>query len=499
MIKLTDKDKTLVVPAGLGNFGQSAGSGSGVTPEEAAQIASAVTAEALDEYDTELQVDLEEIRDAVSGNSEDISTLSATTEEISQQIGSLSGLTDDIAAISGQTSANTQNIGILSAVTSGLAVDIETLSAITSGMVSEQDVIYDYDVIRTSSTAEKQAIWNEISSYSGTNKKVWIKQTASTERRWFLCYSFDAPYLYFVAYTSNTRYILMFNQNGSITFDQKYLQFALSAGSGISMSNSVVSIKAGEGLGFSGDTLVVSGTSSNTKVVMLNDLTEQERVALYNELSSLYDYNANGWTSAYTEDMYAFYLDLRTSQQQDAAQTQDKYEGFFPMQCVRMHPSDYGGAAFFTGVQQNREGNGQLICIRYVITYDGQVDGPSTWWNNATENPEGTYVKFTSGGTLVEGDTYNFARACGNNAPNGYYALQHNGILIVDENSYDSILAYTNLDCSVLLSTADYPDLDFGYRIVFNFYLGGNFYRVIGDIVQGGSDEGWHLVSCTQI
>ena len=326
MIKLTDKDKTLVVPAGLGNFGQSSGSGGGVTPEEAAQIASAVTAEALEEYDTELQVDLEEIREAVSantgtlldlsqiavmtvadrvalfdeiyekaasgekvyikglvqeetirtailplvsyrpetnpilhqggylyfaakgdtdniyfhvalssegaidptsstfikrniytlptassevkggvkvgsgllmtqdtlsldttgivtdgdlapfivqlsGNTQDIATLSGVTETMSQQIGSLSGLTDDIAAVSGQTTANTQDIGILSgdvetnalaianlennvvpdlqdaitaagnlansantkvdalsAVTSGLAVDIETLA-----------------------------------------------------------------------------------------------------------------------------------------------------------------------------------------------------------------------------------------------------------------------------------------------------------------------------------------------------------------------------------
>ena len=70
MIKYTDADKTLVVPSGLGNFGQSSGSGGGVSPQQAAEIASAVTEAAIDEYDAEIQVDLEEIRDAISGNTD---------------------------------------------------------------------------------------------------------------------------------------------------------------------------------------------------------------------------------------------------------------------------------------------------------------------------------------------------------------------------------------------------------------------------------------------
>ena len=159
-------------------------------------------------------------------------------------------------------------------------------------------------------------------------------------------------------------------------------QGTLSAGNGIDLSGNTVSVKVGEGLAFSGGTLIVSGTSSNTKVVMLNKLSQQERLDLYNELSSLYDYNANGWSSAYTEDMYTFYLDLRTYADQADAQTVDRYEGFYPMECCRMHPTDYGGAAFFTGVEQDREGNGNLICIRFVIDYQGNADGPSTWWNN---------------------------------------------------------------------------------------------------------------------
>ena len=121
MIKYTDADKTLVVPSGLGNFGQGSGSGGGISPEQAAEIASAVTEAAIDEYDTEIQVDLEEIRDAVSGNSEDISTLSATTQDIAEQIGNLSGVTADISTLSAATSANTENIASLSAATEAIS------------------------------------------------------------------------------------------------------------------------------------------------------------------------------------------------------------------------------------------------------------------------------------------------------------------------------------------------------------------------------------------
>lgn len=80
MIKYTKDDKTLVVPSGLGNLGQSSGSGGGVTPQQAAEIASAVTEAAIDEYDTEIQVDLEELRDAISastGTLLDLATIAA--------------------------------------------------------------------------------------------------------------------------------------------------------------------------------------------------------------------------------------------------------------------------------------------------------------------------------------------------------------------------------------------------------------------------------------
>lgn len=180
-------------------------------------------------------------------------------------------------------------------------------------------------------------------------------------------------------------------------------QDTLSAGNGIDLSGSTISVKIGEGLAFSGNTIVVSGgTGGNTpRVIFLNKLTEQERIALYNELASKYDYNTQSWTSAFTQDDYAFYIDLREYNDQQAYNVNDRYEGFFPMQVNRMHPSDYGGAAFFSGVEADRVGQGILINIRFVITYDGQVD-KGTWRNNPGTSPEYVFdLDITSAGTIL--------------------------------------------------------------------------------------------------
>lgn len=354
MIKLTDKDKTLVVPAGLGNFGQSAGSGGGVTPEEAAQIASAVTAEALDEYDTELQVDLEDIRDAVSGNSEDIATLSATTDEISQQIGSLSGLTDDIAAISGQTTANTQDIVTLSgdvetnalaianlennvvpdlqegiAAAGGLAesanTKVEALSAVTSGLVEDVEVL------------ERSLIVFDFPSWSGTTKELFdaisdayynkgknvalygnaqysngktLLRLVSAESGSTFTFEGEAQpstvtssdlYLYKVILyaggatsgVSNKIFTRQKINSGSVPTASSSTKGGIKVGSGLTMNGDYMSIKVGDGLGFSGDTLVVSGATGGggiPKVSVLPDNPEDGDVVF------LEGYELTGYT-----------------------------------------------------------------------------------------------------------------------------------------------------------------------------------------------------------
>lgn len=450
MVKLTENDKTLVVPAGLGNFGQSSGSGgSGMTPEEVQGMIDT----SIDEYDTEIQVDIEDLSDRISGNTENIAELSGVTSDLSDSVASLSGttsslvssvdnlagavtaLTEGVESLSGQTTANTQNIEAVSGA-------VETFSQSLSG----------YTTTDTFNTA----VSGLTGQISGLSEGV-AELSAFTSG---------------LSFTVSEQAQNIEHLSGATEAVEQAVsgkQDALSAGNGIEISGATISVKAGEGLGFSGDTLVVSGASSNTKVVMLNKLSQQERLDLYNELSALYDYNASGWSSAYTEDMYAFYLDLRSYADQDLAQTADKYEGFYPMECCRMHPTDYGGAAFFTGVEQSREGNGNLICIRFIIDYEGNVDGPSTWWNN----PPGEQIAIATvsfGNDGRGGLTYD--------ADNGYFIYDSNNVATGDTQNYcEDLIDYLFLT-SLFNRNGKYE----------NYYL-INVHSL--DVVTGGTTYGY--------
>lgn len=165
MIIIDRNSKNLAIPRGLGNF-INEGSGGGVSPEEAREIAEEVVTDALVDYvdETQLSDTLADYATTAetANNTEDISTLSATTEEISQQIGSLSGLTDDIAAISGQTTANTQDIGILSGATMAIEQSLGNY-ATTADTKAIQDSLANY-----ATTADTKAIQDGLDIYATT-------------------------------------------------------------------------------------------------------------------------------------------------------------------------------------------------------------------------------------------------------------------------------------------------------------------------------------------
>ena len=310
MVKLTENDKTLVIPAGLGNIRQSSGSGgSGMTPQEVQSMID----ESIDEYDTEIQVDLEDIRDAVSGNSEDISTLSATTEEISQQIGSLSGLTADIAAISGQTTANTQDIGILSGTTSALTSSVDNLAgavtALTEGVesLSGQTTANTQNIEAVSGAVE--TLSGSLSGYTTTdtlNQAISgltgdLSGVTETLSQQISGVSADVSELSGV--TANIESGLNTLSGATEALEQAVSgkQDTLSAGNGIEISGATISVKAGEGLGFSGDTLVVSGGTGGGQVFYIDNIYENH-LDLANLLFSYWD-NVNGViSSAYPAD-----------------------------------------------------------------------------------------------------------------------------------------------------------------------------------------------------
>ena len=143
----------------------------------------------------------------------------------------------------------------------------------------------------------------------------------------------------------------------------------------------------------------ISAQGGGAEVVLLNKLTEQERRDLYSAITACYDYQTSSFTSAWTEDKYAFFIDLRDYADQSEYQTNDSFEGFFPMRVARCHPTDYGGAVFFSGVEGDRYGQGRIVNIRFIIASDGSVD-KGTWVNRSASDPVDLTIRIDSGGTI---------------------------------------------------------------------------------------------------
>lgn len=372
MIKYTIDQKTLVVPSGLGNFGQGSGSGSGVTPEEAARIASAVTAEAIDEYDTELQVDLEDIRDAVSGNSQDIAILS--------------GLSTDIAAISGQTTANTQNIGILSG-------NVETLSASTVALsqtvAGKQDTLTAGNGIDLSGSTISVKIGEGlgfsgdtlvVSGGTGGGPAVYYLDKMTQQERVALYNEIQSyteqtfpagDYRFFTYMVDNDEYQGNIELCVARFYDETPVSF-----SGIYQSRySSQVLQRGYELASNGDFVLTFEAKVNInkpepKRYVLNLMTQEERAALYTELSA-YRYSYAAVSSSFPVWDYSFYYWVGD---QESDPYNDKFSGFVPLDIALLHPGDYGGAVFFTGIVKTRNDGSTVIAVRYNMASDGSVE-----------------------------------------------------------------------------------------------------------------------------
>lgn len=144
------------------------------------------------------------------------------------------------------------------------------------------------------------------------------------------------------------------------------------------------------------------------RVILLNNLSQQELVDLYDEITAMYDYRNMAFTTAFTASDYEFYIDLTDSSKQAAIGVSDRnFEGWFPMQLNYVNPNDYdGGAIYFTGVEGRQDGNGYLFNIRYIVTNQGDTE-PSCW---TVEPPQPDYqhnILITSGGTIENPDGLN--------------------------------------------------------------------------------------------
>lgn len=401
MIRYTNDYKTLVVPSSLGNFPSTGGgSGSGVTEEEVYDIVNS----AITDYDTEIQVDLEDIRENVSGNTEDIQALSGATESIS---GSITAITASMDNLSGAVTSLTEGLEALSAATQNMGSDVDGLSGATQNIQSDVETLSGQTSAISGDLAALSASTVDLSGAT-VNGLSGANQAANS------AYTLADSAMTAVGELSGVTqdvYDAIFYEEEGETYSQiddlwgalGDKQDALEAGDGISLDSPNISVNAGkglyfkedgkmevllgpglqysgstnalaakigEGLAFSGDTLVVSGgSSSGPEVYILNQMTQQELAALYSEIYA-YKYQYASLSSGFPVQNYSFYY---WAGDDNSNEFNDNFRGFVPMQLAMVHPDDYGGGIFFTGIVFGRGGS-SIAMVRYIITSDGSTD-----------------------------------------------------------------------------------------------------------------------------
>lgn len=334
MIKYQNEDKTLVIPSALGNF-PSVGGGSDVTRQDVINIVNS----AITEYDTENQVDLEEIREDVSGNTDDIAAHGAALADMRSDIDALSGTARDIRwdvdSISAQTSANTAHIQTLSGAVETNELAISNLENYTQNELASEIGGIGQNLGVLSGQVETL-------SSSTVNGLETAQNTANSANT--------------LASSAYTRADAAYNLAESLT----------------------------------------GGTGGPTTYV-LNLMTQQERAALYAELAPyrwVEDYMAI--SSGFPVEDYAFYY---FAGEETSDGWNDGARGFVPLQLAAIHPDDYGGACFFTGTVKSRHGSNEILWVRYNVTSTGEAD-KSTGVNNWYDPPTTAEIQINSDGSI---------------------------------------------------------------------------------------------------
>ena len=132
----------------------------------------------ITDYDTEIQVDLEDIRENVSGNTDDIAALSAATEALEQRVDdiSTSALTEQIEVLSGSVEDIRSDVETLSGDTDNIRSDVAALSAVTSGIAVDVETAFKSEIeLRrdlTSLSGRTSAITEQITELSATTSGI---------------------------------------------------------------------------------------------------------------------------------------------------------------------------------------------------------------------------------------------------------------------------------------------------------------------------------------
>lgn len=283
MIVYTSKECTLQIPKGLGNF---AADSVDIEPLSGSVIELSATTVTLSGA-------VETLEGETSKNKADIAALSAQTTANTAHIETLSAST---VAMNNSVTANTANIATLSGITSGLAVSVETLS----GEVKEDIYVYLKD-LDAMTTEEKKSAWVALEEKYLAGHSIYMVAKSDPTTNLILPLAKYQPHKegetlsgYFgfsvIEGGGNAFYDVTFWQRGTIFGNTgpratKKVMYTLpkasssklggiKVGSGLTMSGDFLNLEIGEGLGFSGNTLVVSGGGSKENYLIVDSLSD---------------------------------------------------------------------------------------------------------------------------------------------------------------------------------------------------------------------------------
>lgn len=134
----------------------------------------------------------------------------------------------------------------------------------------------------------------------------------------------------------------------------------------------------------------LTGVTGGPNVYVLNLMTQEERANLYAEIAPYrWQEQYMAVSSGFPVQDYAFYY-FAGEETSDGWNDGDR--GFVPLQLTAIHPDDYGGALFFTGIAKSRQNSNEILWVRYNITSTGEVDKNVNRFMGGSGGSNGNYL-----------------------------------------------------------------------------------------------------------
>lgn len=134
----------------------------------------------------------------------------------------------------------------------------------------------------------------------------------------------------------------------------------------------------------------LTGVTGGPNVYVLNLMTQEERANLYAEIAPYrWQEQYMAVSSGFPVQDYAFYY---FAGEETSEGWQDGDRGFVPLQLTAIHPDDYGGALFFTGMAKSRQNSNEILWVRYNITSTGEADKNVNRFMGGSGGSNGNYL-----------------------------------------------------------------------------------------------------------